>query len=85
MVSESNNEEQESRLHSTTIEEITGSNEGYIIVDEVNKLTEIKGSIKHNKEEIKNLWKYLDVLLDMTSEDGKNIKKKSRVILSPPV
>ena len=59
--------------------------EEYITVDEVTKLTEFEGNIKSIKKETANLWNYVDILLDMLSDEtDKQIQNECKD-LSPQV
>ena len=50
--------------------------EEFIVLDEVDRFTEMEERIKETKSEISNLWSYLDILLDMISEDKAESKVK---------
>ena len=50
--------------------------EEFIVLDETDRFTEMEGRIKETKSEISNLWSYLDILLDMISEDKAESKVK---------
>ena len=50
-------------------DETEGQHKQFIVLDEIDRFTEMEGRIKETKSEISNLWSYLEILLDMISED----------------
>ena len=57
-------------------DETESRHEEFIVLDEIDRFTEMEGRIKETKSEISNLWSYLDILLDMISEDKAESKVK---------
>ena len=57
-------------------DETESRHEEFIVLDEIDRFTEMEGGIKESKSEISNLWSYLDILLEMISEDKAESKVK---------
>ena len=68
------------KLNNPTVSEVKDTLEEYITIDEISTFDElektVKNHLKRRKEsQFDNMWKYLDIIMDMLSDDGAKIKR----------
>ena len=59
-------------LNNPTVLEVKDTLEEYITIDEVSTFDELEKTVKNHSS---HMWKYLDISVDMLSDDGAKIKR----------
>ena len=62
-------------LNNPTVLEVKDTLEEYITIDEVSTFDELEKTVKNHSSQFENMWKYLDIIMDMLSDDGAKIKR----------